>query len=151
MRAKIFSIFCSSSAKICQKPLILSTPGTFQNYGVGRGGKGLMKIPLKHLVKEESCFLSFEVTPEALQTISNLSCPADLPPHTPIQEWHIQHLMGPLQRKLSFSLTVTWEKLKNSLLFLPGSAAPWLHWSFCSAWTNLPVSSSGCEACHCIP
>lgn len=58
-----------------------------------------MKIPLKHLMKEESYFLSCEVTPEVLRSISNFNCPADLPPHTPIQEWHIQHLMGPLQRK----------------------------------------------------
>lgn len=58
-----------------------------------------MKILLKHLVKGESYFLSCEVTPEVLQSISNLNCPADLPPHTPIQEWHIQHLMGLLQRK----------------------------------------------------
>lgn len=88
--------FCSSSAKICQKPLILSTPGAFQNYW---GERGLMKIPLKHLMKEESYFLSCEVTPEVLQSISNLNCPADLPPHTPVQEWHIQHPMGLLQRK----------------------------------------------------
>lgn len=58
-----------------------------------------MKIPLKHMMKEESYFLSCVVTPEVLQSISNLNCPANLPPHTPVQEWHIQHLMGLLQRK----------------------------------------------------
>lgn len=58
-----------------------------------------MKIPLKHLMKAESYFLSCEVTPEVLQSISSFNCPADLPPCTPIQEWHIQHLMDLLQRK----------------------------------------------------
>jgi len=34
-----------------------------------------------------------------LKSISNLNCPGDLPSHTPVQEWHIQHLTALLQRK----------------------------------------------------